>query len=136
VRRGAWRRACFVAVALTVTLLIRLLIVNFVARPRPPGRLTAATGWAFPSGHTAASAAAALIAVLACWSLLPSGRGRRLFAGAAAVWAVAVGISRVALVAHWPSDVLGAWLLVLAVVPAIAVLWRATLGAPVEPMDR
>lgn len=123
--RGRWRRACFVAVALVVTVLIRLLIVTSVARPRPLDQLAPATGWAFPSGHTAASAATALIAVLVCWPSLTSRQSRLLFAGAAAVWAAAVGVSRVALVVHWPSDVLGSWFLVLTVVPTLAVLWRA-----------
>jgi undecaprenyl-diphosphatase len=136
VRWGAWRHACFVAVTLTVTLLLRLLIVESVARPRPTGQMAAASGWAFPSGHSAASASTALIAMLVCWSSLPSRRSRLLLAGAAAVWAVAVGVSRVALVVHWPSDVLGSWLLVLAVVPAIAVAWRMAFGAPFEPDRR
>jgi membrane-associated phospholipid phosphatase len=129
--RSAWPRACFVAVALTVTLLIRLLIVNAVGRPRPPGPLAPATGWAFPSGHAAASAATALIAVLVCWPLLTSGRSRLLLATVASTWAAAVAVSRVALVVHWPSDVLGSWLLVLAIIPAIAVLWQSVFGAPI-----
>jgi undecaprenyl-diphosphatase len=133
--RGAWRRACFVAVALAATLLTRLFIVNSVARPRPTGQLTAAAGWAYPSGHSTASAAAALIAALICWPLLTSGRRRLLLIALASAWVAAVGVSRVALVVHWLSDVLGAWLLVLALVPAIAVLWRAAFGAPVEPKD-
>jgi undecaprenyl-diphosphatase len=119
--RGAWRRACFVAVTLAIVLLLRLLIVETVARPRPVDRLAPATGWAFPSGHSAASAAAALIGVLVCWPWLASGWRRRLVTGLVAAWAVAIGVSRVALVVHWPSDVLGSWLLVLAVVPATAV---------------
>ena len=125
--RGAWRRAFLVAVTLIVTLVIRLFIVNSVARPRPATQLAPATGWAFPSGHGTASAAAALTAVLVCWPSLTSGRRRLLLAGVAAAWAAAVGISRVALVVHWPSDILGSWLLVLAVVPAVFVVSRAAL---------
>jgi undecaprenyl-diphosphatase len=134
--RRAWQLACFVAVALAVTLLTRLLIVNAVARPRPAGQLTAATGWAYPSGHAAAAAAAALIAVLVCWPLLASGRSRLLLAAVASVWAAAVAVSRVALVVHWPTDVLGSWLLVLAIIPAVAALCQVAFGAPIAAADR
>jgi membrane-associated phospholipid phosphatase len=118
-----WRRrrqAAFVAVTSLVTVWARLLIVNAVARPRPAGWLTSASGWSFPSGHSTAAATAALIAVLIGWPLLSRRRDRLILAGAAAAWAVAVGVSRVALTVHWPSDVLGAWLLVAVLSPVLA----------------
>jgi undecaprenyl-diphosphatase len=128
-----WRRrlraAAFVALTLPVTLAIRLLLVNAIHRPRPEDRLGPAAGWSFPSGHTTASAAFALIAVLVCWSLVRRRVIRVVVACVAAGWALAVGISRVALVVHWPSDVVGAWLLVLAVVPPAALLLRASVPA-------
>lgn len=128
-----WRRrlraAAFVALTLPVNLTIRLLLVNAVHRPRPVNRLAASSGWSFPSGHTTAAAAAALIAVLVCWSLVRRRSIRLVIAGLAAGWALAVGISRVALVVHWPSDVVGGWLLVLAVVPPAALLLRAGVPA-------
>jgi undecaprenyl-diphosphatase len=93
------------------------------------GGLAPAAGWAFPSGHTTASAAVALITVLVCWSMLRRRVSRVVLAGLAGAWAVAVGVSRVALVVHWPSDVAGGWLLVLAVVPMIALLLRGTVPA-------
>jgi membrane-associated phospholipid phosphatase len=116
-----WRQAVFVAVATLVTAGIRLLIVNAVARRRPVGWLTAASGWSFPSGHSTAAAAAALIAVIVGWPLLRRRRDRLVLCGILGAWAVAVGASRVALTVHWPTDVLGAWLLVAVVVPVIAV---------------
>jgi undecaprenyl-diphosphatase len=128
-----WRRrlraAAFVALTLPVTLTIRLLLVNAIHRPRPEHRLAPSAGWSFPSGHTTAAAAAALIAVLVCWSLVRRRSVRVVVAGLAAGWALAVGISRVALVVHWPSDVVGGWLLVLAVVPPAALLLRAGVPA-------
>lgn len=114
-----WRAAVFVAVAMLVTVGIRMLIVVNVARPRPNGWLTTASGWSFPSGHTTAAAAFALIMVLTVRPLLRR-RYRRWLAGVAGTWAVLVGVSRVALTVHWPSDVLGGWLLALTIVPAIA----------------
>lgn len=115
------REAGFVAAGMIVTLSVRLLLVTLIARPRPADRLAAASGWSFPSGHTTASATFALILALVC---------RRLWVSiVVAAWAATVGLSRVALVVHWPSDVLGAWLLVLALVPAIHSVaftrWRA-----------
>jgi undecaprenyl-diphosphatase len=128
-----WRRrlraAVFVALTLPVTLAIRLVLVNAIHRPRPMNRLAPSAGWSFPSGHTTAAATAALIAVLVCWSLVRRRSIRVVVACLAAGWSLAVGVSRVALVVHWPSDVLGAWLLVLAVVPPAALLLRASVPA-------
>jgi undecaprenyl-diphosphatase len=127
---GRRRQAAFVAVALPLTVALRLLLVTAIARPRPVDRLAASSGWSFPSGHTTASAATALVAVLVLAPMLRRRWCRVLLAGLAGGWAVAVGVSRVALVVHWPSDVLGAWLLVLTTVPAVAVLMNVVAPRP------
>jgi undecaprenyl-diphosphatase len=124
------RRAVFVAVALAVTLATRLLLVAAIARPRPTNRLSAASGWSFPSGHSTASATTALILVVVCLPLIRPRWGRLLLVTVVTAWAVAVGVSRVALVVHWPSDVLGAWALALAVVPLLAL---ALVREPTPP---
>jgi undecaprenyl-diphosphatase len=128
IRLGRWRQACFVATAMVTAAGARLLVLNSVDRPRPVDQLAPAAGWSFPSGHTTASASAALVAVMVCGPMLSGRWSRRLLAGLAAAWALAVGLSRVALVVHWPSDIVGAWLLVLAVVPSVALLLRPLLG--------
>ncbi|GAA3939167.1 phosphatase PAP2 family protein [Actinoplanes auranticolor] len=122
--RHRWWQALMLVVAMLGTAGLRWLVLTSIDRPRPADRLAPSSGWSFPSGHTTASATAALVAVLICWPLLRAQWARVLLVAVAAGWALAVGISRVALVVHWPSDVVGGWLFVAVVVPSIAVLVR------------
>ena len=77
------------------------------ARPRPQllPHLTTAKGWSFPSGHTLnAVTLAGLLAWLIGQRL--SGWRRVVFDAAVVLWATLVGLSRVYLGVHYPSDVL------------------------------
>jgi len=112
IRRKEWKPLVLAALTLTVTGVSYSLVKTLVARPRPPAvsRITDATGWAFPSGHAAQAVAFwGLVAVL-----LAAGRSRRTRVaslGAAFALAVAIGISRIYLGAHWTTDVLAGWAL-------------------------
>jgi membrane-associated phospholipid phosphatase len=88
-------------------------------RPRPVAGFVVISSNGFPSGHASNSAAAALVCVLLLWPHLSRG-GRLVAACLAAAFVLLIGVTRVTLLAHWPSDVVGAWLLVLAVVPPLA----------------
>ena len=79
------------------------------ARDRPDliERLDVVTSLAYPSGHAAHTAALFVLAGLLARDL--SGRGWPLLLGIAAT--LLIGVSRVVLGVHWPSDVLGGWLL-------------------------
>ncbi|WP_436531577.1 phosphatase PAP2 family protein [Actinoplanes sp. HUAS TT8] len=126
--------AVFAALALTVTPLVRLVVLALVARPRPVDQLAPAANYSYPSGHSSASATAALVLIMVGWPLLRTRRSRIVLAVAAGSWAVTVGVSRVALVVHWPSDVVGAWLFSVTMVLSIAALVRRLAGAaPVHP---
>ncbi|MEH1130699.1 phosphatase PAP2 family protein [Micromonospora sp. CPCC 206061] len=88
-------------------------------RPRPLDGFVFVDSNGFPSGHTSHAAAAGLAAVLLLWHRV--GRlGRVVTVVAAVLFALLVGATRVVLLAHWPTDVLGAYLLGLAVVPLLA----------------
>ncbi|MFD0742522.1 phosphatase PAP2 family protein [Phytohabitans flavus] len=90
-----------------------------VHRPRPPNGFVFVDSNGFPSGHTSHAASAALVAVLLLWPHLAR-RGRALVVAGAAALALFVGATRVLLLAHWPTDVVGGWLLALTVVPLTA----------------
>ncbi|MFF5229561.1 phosphatase PAP2 family protein [Dactylosporangium sp. NPDC000521] len=115
-RTGLW----FLLGATTAATVVRLTVLTLVHRPRPVDRLTPTAGWAFPSGHTTSSAVTAGVVVVLGCAVLSGRRSRRVLVAVAGTWAVLVGVSRVALLAHWPSDVLGGWLLATAVTVAFA----------------
>jgi membrane-associated phospholipid phosphatase len=94
---------------------VRLSINQQIARPRPPLalRLVIAGGHSFPSGHTtSATIGYGLLAVLVI-RLWPG--NRRWFPVVVTLLAVglalAVGVSRVYLGVHWPTDVVAGWIL-------------------------
>lgn len=75
-------------------------------RPEDERHLVAAQSYAFPSGH----AANATLVWLCLALLLPRTPNARLLAVWGAVWlTLAVGLSRIMLGVHWPSDVIGGW---------------------------
>jgi undecaprenyl-diphosphatase len=92
-----------------------------VDRVRPPDALwlAPAYGPSFPSGHATQSVACYLaIAVVSVTMLRPTAARVAVVAAAGAV-SLLVGMSRVYLGVHWPSDVLCGW--------AVATLWLVSL---------
>lgn len=81
-----------------------------VDRPRPSTMLVAATGSSFPSGHTL-EATAGLLAMLAFLLPMMNRVLRRIAITVVAVALPLVGVSRVMLNVHYPSDVLAGWAL-------------------------
>jgi len=76
----------------------------WVARPRPdlfPVLVSMPADWSYPSAHTMQAAALALALPL----VTPAGRGRALLAASLAAMVALVGLSRIHLQVHFPSDV-------------------------------
>ena len=100
-------------------------------RPGVGSPITDVEGWAYPSGHAAAAGYFAAVAILTTMALLPRGWLRRTLCGVWIVLSVAIGLERIFLVAHYPTDVIGGWALgVLIVMIGWALLLRL---APPEP---
>ena len=86
--------------------LISLVLKNEFARPRqeiiPP--LTVEDTFSFPSGHSLTATAVYGLAAVLLWQ-----RGHRVLAVLAGLWVFMIGLSRVYLGAHYPSDVLASY---------------------------
>lgn len=108
-RRERREALAWVAVGVAAAL-VPEIAKAIVARPRPAlwSWLVPTSGYAFPSGH--AVAGAALYPLLGWLALRGRGRGGAGYALGLAV-GVFVGLGRLYVGVHWPSDVLAGWAL-------------------------
>ena len=113
--RHRWRDALFLVATIGLSGPLSVLAKAVADRPRPTTHLVDAPSSSFPSGH----AVGVMVGVVALMTVLGTTiRGsRRVIAiclGAAVV--VAIGVGRVVLNVHHPSDVLAGWALACAYV--------------------
>lgn len=129
-----WQRRASLAVVLAppVAFVVAAGVVTvtkaLVGRGRPPVplRLVSDSEPSFPSGHATVTTAVVLtVAIIVATVVCRRRVARSLVVVAGAGFAAAVGVSRLVLGAHWPTDVEAGWLLgsaVSAIVLAVAVL--------------
>jgi undecaprenyl-diphosphatase len=101
-------------------------------RPIVPHPVAMAPGYSFPSGHTLDSTVFYGVMLLVFLPIIPR-RLRKPTIGLTIALLVAIGFSRVALGVHYPSDVIGGWLLGVAWLGVTAHAfghWRAETGQP------
>ncbi|MGH3938779.1 MAG: phosphatase PAP2 family protein [Pseudonocardiaceae bacterium] len=115
-----WRSLTFLVVSLLGASVLSKLIKSAVARPRPFAvALVEADGYGFPSGHSTAAIAAWLALALALGAGTPRWGPKVALVSTALVIAGLVGLSRVYLGVHEPTDVLGGW--------SLGALWVVTV---------
>jgi undecaprenyl-diphosphatase len=122
------RRRFWLALLLVVTVLAERELVEWLkeltARPRPMFGAINPLSLAYPSGHAANS----MTAFLAVAMLAVPAAYRRPVVIAALTLSFLVGLSRIYLGVHWPSDVIGGWALgLMAVGLAITIAERSDL---------
>jgi membrane-associated phospholipid phosphatase len=127
---AGWRAALVVALSFGSLWWIGDWVKPFIGRPRPSPTLVDVTGsprgYSFPSTFalTYAATVGAVALVSAFWSRK---RGRRAIAAVCVALLVVGGLARIALGAHWPSDVLASYLVGLV---WSAMLLRVVAGRP------
>ncbi|MCV7278065.1 phosphatase PAP2 family protein [Mycolicibacterium flavescens] len=108
--RRSFRLALFLFLTVELAGLVTELAKAAADRPRPDTAFVTALGTSFPSGH----ALGVLVAVAALLTVaLPTVRKplRGYLIGAGALIVIAIGVGRVVLNVHHPSDVLAGWAL-------------------------
>jgi undecaprenyl-diphosphatase len=127
----SWRPMLTLVLVTLGAMSLERLIKVMVARARPPLLFwaTPASGWSFPSGHATESAALCMtLAYMFAGTQAQAGIKTLAYAmGFAAT--LLIGVSRVYLGVHWPTDVICGW--------AVGGVWSAiVLGPSVTPGKR
>lgn len=121
-----YREAVFAAIALGGSALLNLGAKLFFARDRPSlwESIAPETTYSFPSGHAMGSMTLAGVLVLLAWHT----RWRWTVVAVMVPFVVLVGLSRVYLGVHYPSDILAGW--------AVASAWVAAAFLSVYRVHR
>jgi len=114
---GRRRDFSFLVFSAAGTVIINIILKLFFQRSRPDlwDRIIIENGFSFPSGHAMISSAIALSIIVICWH----GRYRLATIVVGIIYFLSVGISRLYLGVHYPSDVVAGW--------CVSFLWVATV---------
>ncbi len=130
VLNGKPRPAAFAIIAVAGAQALSEILKMVVHRVRPDlvPHEVAVYSASLPSGHAMMAAAAYFTLAYALARGLSRVRNRMIIYLAAWVLVALVGVSRVYLGVHWPTDVLAGWLAGGAWALAAAMIWRASRG--------
>lgn len=107
--RKKYTKALLVAAGVGGAALMNIILKSIFDRPRPDlwEWLVVEAHFSFPSGHATASMALAIVVVALLWKT----KWRIVSMIGAAMYILSIGFSRLYLGVHYPTDILGGWLL-------------------------
>ena len=119
--RKQWKRATIIAGALGGIGVLTVTLKLLFERPRPDlwEQLVVETSFSFPSGHAMASMGLGLLLAYLVWRTGWAMSSKVAVWVALAVYVIIIGLSRLYLGVHYPSDILAGWL--------ISAAWVATI---------
>jgi len=122
-RNGNKEKAAILAVAVSGAALLNVLVKQLFERSRPElwEQLVTEHSFSFPSGHAMISSALAFALILLFWST--AYRAYAIILGS--IYMFTIGFSRLYLGVHYPTDIIGGWLLSLAWVSVVWFVWKS-----------
>lgn len=129
-----YREAVFAAIALGGSALLNIGAKLAFARERPSlwDSIAPETSYSFPSGHAMGSMTLACVLFLLAWNT----RWRWPVAALMVPFVVLVGLSRVYLGVHYPSDILAGWAVAMAWVAGVYLILFRSARRPWRRLDR
>ena len=129
--RRRHRDTLFFGLAVIGSVVLNVVAKNYFARARPSLWLsiTPESTYSFPSGHAMGSATLGIALILLFWRT----RWRWLVTPVALMFVLLVGVSRVYLGVHYPSDILAGW--AAAMVWVVGMYQLVDRTAPPPPME-
>lgn len=126
VYKKEYRRAILVALSMAGAGVLNVVLKSVFERARPDlwDKLVHEASYSFPSGHSMMTAALGFALIVALWE----SRWRWWAVGFAAIYVPFIGLSRLYLGVHYPTDVAAGWLVSGAWVMAVTLLMRSRLG--------
>ena len=127
---GRRREAIFVALCMGGVSALNVSAKMVFARARPDLWVSLAPepDYSFPSGHAMVSSAFVAMSLALVWHATNSSargeRWRRVAAPVGVLFVLAVGLSRLYLGVHYPSDILAGWLASLSWIALIRAAWK------------
>lgn len=113
-KRGRCGESLAVVIVSTavITTLFRMLMKGIIARPRPDvvSHLVNEGGFSFPSGHAIASMSVYMVIFILLYENMEKGSKKNLLMTLSGIMAFLVGLTRLYLGVHYPTDVIGGWL--------------------------
>jgi undecaprenyl-diphosphatase len=124
------RHALFVFACAVGTLIFMATLKGIYERPRPSivTHIDPPGGLSFPSGHSMIAASLYLTLAVLVARTLPDRRLRRFTVAVGASIAFLVGLTRMYLGVHYPSDVIGGW--------TVGVTWALACGVVARRLER
>ena len=131
--KGMRTESGLIVAATMVSFVTAVILKAAIARPRPPAELVRvieeADGYSFPSGHVMHYVVfLGTLAFVLSTSVKP-GVNRWLIQGAVLAVLMVIGLSRVYLGVHWPSDVLGGYAVGAVVAAGTIWVWLRWTGS-------